>query len=205
MAENHSDGKLEQLRRRLVVPVTTPVVRLIARTGVSPNTITWLGFLITVVGAVFTAYGYLLVSGLIVILAGLFDTLDGALARQTNRITRFGGALDSILDRLSEAVILFGIMVFFFRTKNEPVMSVLLANMTLIGSYMVSYVRARAEGLGVKCEVGISTRPERVAVIALGLIFNQLVIALVVVAVTSFFTAGQRLLYVWQQTKNNSH
>ena len=205
MVENQSNGKLEKLRRRLVVPVTAPIVRLIARTGVGPNAITGIGFLITVVAAVFAAYGYLLASGAIVLLAGLFDTLDGALARETGRVTRFGGALDSILDRLSEGVVLIGITVFFLRTMLSPVIPVLVASLTLVGSYMVSYIRARAEGLGLKCEVGISTRPERVIITALGLIFNQVVVALAIVAVTSYFTAGQRLLYVWQQTKGNSH
>ncbi len=205
LTENRTNEKLEKLRRGLARRFTVPIVRLIARTGVSPNTITWVGFLITVFAAIFATYGYLLASGVTVILAGLFDTLDGALARETGRVTRFGGALDSTLDRVSEAVILFGIMVFFFRAKNEPALPVLLACLTLIGSYLVSYIRARAEGLGLKCEVGISTRPERVVITALGLIFNQVVVALVIVAVTSFFTAGQRLLYVWQQTKGNSH
>ena len=205
LTENRTNEKLEKLRRGLARRFTVPIVRLIARTGVSPNTITWVGFLITVFAAIFAAYGYLLASGVTVILAGLFDTLDGALARETGRVTRFGGALDSILDRLSEGAVLVGITVFFLRTMLSPVVPVLVASLTLVGSYMVSYIRARAEGLGLKCEVGISTRPERVAITALGLIFNRLLIALVIVAVTSFFTAGQRLLYVWQQTKGNSH
>jgi len=139
-----------------------------------------------------------------VLLAGFFDILDGALARRTNRATQFGGILDSTLDRLSEAVVLLAVLVLYAR---EPAfMPVILASLALIGSLLVSYIRARAEGGGLECGVGLFTRAERVVVLALGLLLshlpNALVIALAVIVAFSFFTAGQRLVYVWRQAKS---
>ncbi|GAH64925.1 unnamed protein product, partial [marine sediment metagenome] len=141
--------------------------------------------------------GHLFAAGFLVLLAGFFDILDGALARYTNRTTRFGAVLDSILDRLAEAAVLLAILVLFAREL--PV--ALLVCLALLGSLLVSYIRARAEALGLECQAGLFTRAERVIVLALGLWLNQLVIALAIIVVFSFFTAGQRLVYVWQQTR----
>lgn len=198
-------GKLAGLRKVLAERITGSVVRLLVRTRISPNALTLTGFVVTVLAAALAAYGELFASGLVLLLAGFFDLLDGAVARMSKRVTRFGAALDSTLDRLSEAAVLLGIMVFFLKTIEEPVMPVVLTNLALIGSYMVSYVRARAEGLNLRGEAGISTRPERVAITALGLLLDQLIIALAVVAVMSFITAGQRLLYIWQQTRKDKY
>ena len=138
-----------------------------------------------------------------VLAAGFFDMLDGALARYTNKVTRFGAVLDSTLDRLSEAVLLLGILVLYAR--EQSVALILLVGAALIGSLLVSYIRERAEALGLECQVGFFTRPERVVVLALGLLLNQffeaLAIALAIVVVLSFFTVGHRLIHVWQQTK----
>jgi len=140
-----------------------------------------------------------------VLVAGFFDILDGALARRTKKATPFGGVLDSTLDRLSEAAVLLGILVAF---GGSPLL-VLLVFLALLGSLLVSYVRARAEGVGLECGVGLFTRAERVVVLALGLLLSgiayALVIALAIVAVFSFFTFGQRLVYVWRQTKTHRH
>jgi len=136
--------------------------------------------------------------------------LDGALARHRNQTTRFGAVLDSTLDRLAEAVVLLGILVLLLLTEEQPILlakewSILLVGVALLGSLLVSYVKARAEALGLECQVGLFTRAERVIVLALGLLLNQiayaLVIALAIIAIFSFITVGQRLLYVWQQTK----
>ena len=151
--------------------------------------------------------GNLLAAGLVVLLAGFFDILDGALARGTNRATRFGAVLDSTLDRLAEAVLFFGILGLFLFTGEQPFLftsltqewSVLLVFVTLLGSFLVSYIRARAEALGLSCPVGFFTRTERVIVLALGLLLNQVTIALAIIALFSFITVSQRLLYVCQQ------
>ena len=145
------------------------------------------------------AYDSLLAAGLLVLAAGLFDMLDGALARHTGRVSRFGAVLDSTLDRLSEAAILVA-AVFLFATE-AMVAAAVLAGATLAGAMTVSYLRARMEALGLAGRGGLFTRPERVIVLALGLLIDQLIIALVIVAVFSFITAGQRLIGAWLQLK----
>ncbi len=145
------------------------------------------------------AYDSLLAAGLLVLAAGLFDMLDGALARHTGRVSRFGAVLDSTLDRLSEAAILVA-AVFLFATE-AMVAAAVLAGATLAGAMTVSYLRARMEALGLAGRGGLFTRLERVIVLALGLLIDQLIIALVIVAVFSFITAGQRLIGAWLQLK----
>lgn len=197
-------SRLSEFRKILASYFTRSVVGLLAKTPLTPNTITWIGFVVTVGAGVLIVTGHLFAAGFVVLAAGFFDILDGALARHTNRVTRFGGVLDSTLDRLAEAVILIGLLVVYARDK--AVAEVALVGATLIGSQLVSYVRARAEGLGLKCEIGIFTRAERVVVLVLGLLLSQfdyaLIIALAIIMVFSYVTLGQRLFYVWQQTKN---
>jgi CDP-diacylglycerol--glycerol-3-phosphate 3-phosphatidyltransferase len=184
--------------------ITQPVIRLLVRTPVTPNTITWLGFIITVGAAVLVYYGHLFAAGFVVLVAGLCDMLDGALARRTDRVTRFGGVLDATLDRLSEAALLLAIIAIYAR--GQQVAESVLAGVVLTGSLLVSYLRARLEALGIECRVGLFTRAERVIVLALGLLLSRfdyaLIIALAIIAVLSFFTAGQRLLYARQKTRD---
>ncbi len=196
-------AKLSGVRKTLAYYFTQPALGLLARTGITPSAITWFGFLITGGAAALIITGHLFASGFVVLFSGFFDILDGALARHTNRVTRFGALLDSTLDRLAEAVLLVGILVLYAR--EQSVAPILLVSVALVGSLLVSYIRARAEALGLRCEVGFFTRAERVVVLALGLllnhVFDALIIALAIIAVLSFFTVGQRLIYVWQQTK----
>jgi len=202
--------KLTRVRKTIGYRITEPVVQLLATMPISPNTITWLGFLLAVGAAVLIATGHLLAAGLLVLFAGIFDMLDGALARRTNRTTRFGGILDSTIDRLSDAALLLGILVLFLLAGEESVLfnllaqkwSILLVGVALLVSPLVSYIRARAEAMNLECQVGLFTRAERVIVLVLGLLINQVVIALAIIAVFSFVTVGQRLVHVWQQTKN---
>jgi CDP-diacylglycerol--glycerol-3-phosphate 3-phosphatidyltransferase len=195
--------RLTQTRKVISDHVTQPVVKLLARTPLTPNTVTWLGFVITAGAAVLVATNHIFAAGWVVLIAGFFDMLDGALARITNRVTRFGGILDSTLDRLSEAVLLLSLLAIYARA--QQVAESLLVGIVLVGSLMVSYARARVEGIGIECKVGILTRPERVIILALGLLLNQfdyaLVSALVIIAFLSFFTVGQRLLHAWRQTR----
>jgi len=179
------------------------VAAALARTGLSPNTISWLGFILTLGAAALIITGHPFAGGWVVLVAGFFDILDGALARRLKKVTPFGGILDSTLDRLSEAVVLLAILVLY--AQGAAFIPIILVCLALIGSLMVSYVRARAEGAGLECRVGLFTRAERVVVLALGLLLSGidyvLVIALAIIVVFSFFTLGQRLVYVWQQTK----
>ncbi len=183
--------------------MTRPFVRLLARTGVSPNVITWFGFFIAIGAALLIASGFPIAGGAMVLFGGLFDMLDGALARLTKRVTRFGGILDSTIDRLSEVVILLGILVFYAREPSIP--GILLAGMALPGSLLVSYLRARAEAASLECKVGLFTRTERVIVLALGLLLSQLnfalFIALGIIVFFSFFTVIQRLAHIWRQSR----
>jgi len=197
--------KLAKARKAMSDYLTQPAVKLLARTPVTPNTITWLGFWITVGAAALVITGNLFAAGFVVLVAGFFDMLDGALARTTNRVTRFGSVLDSTLDRLSEAVLLLSILVLY--TRGQQVAESLLVGIALLGSLLVSYIRARIEALGIECKVGLFTRPERVIILALGLLLSQfnyaLVIALAIITFFSFFTVGQRLLYAWRQTRTS--
>jgi CDP-diacylglycerol--glycerol-3-phosphate 3-phosphatidyltransferase len=204
---------LSRVRKAVAHRLTQPIVLLLARTPITPNIITWFGFLLTLGAAVLIVTEQLLAAGFVVLIAGLFDMLDGALARHINRASRFGAILDSTLDRLSEAVLLIGILGLFLLAEEQSVLfaliprewSVVCVGLALIGSLLVSYIRARAEAQGLECQVGVFTRPERVVVLALGLLLGQvasvLVIVLAIIVVFSFFTVGQRLLYVWRQTR----
>ena len=208
--------KLFEIRKALAYRFTEPVVRLLARTPITPSAITWFGFLVTIGAAALIITGHLLTAGFVVLIAGFFDILDGALARRTNQATRFGAVLDSTLDRLSEAVLLLGILALFLFTEEKSAIftllskewTVLLTSVALIGSPLVSYIRTRTESLDLECQVGLFTRAERVITLALGLLLSQinyvfLVITLAIIVVFSFFTVGQRLVYVWRQTKNS--
>ncbi len=191
-------AKSSGVRRTVANYLTQPAVRFLAGTSITPSIITWFGFLLAVGAAALIITGHLFAAGFVVLFAGFFDMLDGALARYTNQTTRFGAVLDSTLDRLSEAVLLIGILLYI---GNQSSVAVLLVFLALLGSLLVSYIRARAEALDLECQVGLFTRAERVIVLALGLWLNQIVIALAIIVGFSFFTFGQRLIYVWQQTR----
>ncbi len=196
--------KLSEARKTIAYYLTQPVVRLLAKTPIAPNAVSWFGFLLTVGAAALIITGHPFAAGFVVLIAGFFDILDGALARSTNRTSQFGAVLDSTLDRLAEAVLLLGILVLY--VKGGFIVGILLVGVALPSSLLVSYIRARAESLGLECQVGFFTRTERVIVLALGLLLSQidyvfLVIALAIIVVFSFVTVTQRLLYVWRQTK----
>jgi CDP-diacylglycerol--glycerol-3-phosphate 3-phosphatidyltransferase len=195
---------LAQLRHKAAQHSTEPIVNLLCRTRLTPNTLTILGFLGSLVAASLIALEYLFIGGLLVLLSGAFDLFDGALARAKNQTTSFGAFLDSTLDRISEAALLFGLLVLYHLTQpSNP--EVWLIYAALVGSILVSYMRARAEGLGIKCEVGVFTRAERVIVLALGLLLSRwidisVLIALCIIAALAWVTVIQRFIYVRQQT-----
>lgn len=197
--------KIVEVRETVAYYLTRPAVLLLAKTSITPNTLTWFGFLLSIGVAALIVTEHLFAAGFLLLVAGLFDLLDGALARHTNQATHFGAVLDSIVDRLAEAVILLGILVLYAR--EQSIIGILLVGIALPSSLLVSYIRARAEAAGLKCKVGLFTRGERVIVLALGLLLSQidyaLVIALGIIALFSLFTVGQRLLHVWRQTKIN--
>ena len=201
--QQRSMTNLSELRKTAAYHFIQPAVRLLARTPITPSALTWFGFLLTIGAAVLIATEHLLIAGVVVLIAGFFDILDGALARHINQTTRFGALLDSTLDRLSEGALLLGILVLYAREPSTT--GVLLAGAALLGSLMVSYLRARGEALGLECQAGLFTRAERVVVLALGLLLSQfdyaLIVALAIIVVFSFITVGQRLVHLWRQTK----
>ena len=190
---------LAETRHKLAERFTTPAARILSKTGVTPNMLTVMGFLVSIAAAVLIAKEYFLAGGLVILLAGAFDLLDGPLARATGKTTRFGAFLDSTLDRLSEAAVIAGILAYY--AYHEGTWESMLAYATFVGSVMVSYLRARAEGLGVKCEVGIFTRAERVVVMSIGLIVGQWIdlanpVMLGIITALAFVTVIQRLIHV---------
>lgn len=169
---------------------------MLARLGITPNTVTVLGLLFNGLVAWVLSGGQFVAGGTLMLAAGVFDMLDGAVARAGSRVTRFGGFLDSTLDRYSEAVLLLGLLAYFARTDNEQ--AVLLVYITFVGSVMISYARARAEALGVSGEVGLFARPERVVLLGVLLVFNAPVLALWILAVGTNFTALQRIWHTYR-------
>jgi CDP-diacylglycerol---glycerol-3-phosphate 3-phosphatidyltransferase len=170
--------------------------------------VTWFGFILILVAAALAGTGHLFAAGWMVLVASFFDMIDGALARRTNQVTRFGAVLDSTLDRLSEAVVLIGIVAYYVFDYNPVTYKqwvIVGIGITMISSFLVSYVRARAEAQNIECQVGIFTRVERVIILALGLLISGvpyvLMIALGIITVLSIVTVIQRLLCVYQQTK----
>ncbi|MFC1956966.1 CDP-alcohol phosphatidyltransferase family protein [Chloroflexota bacterium] len=198
--------KLTEVRKS-AYRITEPLVPFLKRRHITPTTLTWIGFAISLGAAALIATGHLFLAGFVVLASGFFDMLDGALARHTNQVTRFGAVLDSTLDRVSEAVLLLAILAFYLTSGNQPTVGILITGLALIGSPLVSYVRAKAETIGLECKIGLFTRAERVIVLTVGLLASHfsyaLVIALAIIALFSFITAGQRLHYVLKQTRES--
>jgi CDP-diacylglycerol--glycerol-3-phosphate 3-phosphatidyltransferase len=201
---SEKQGSTARLSRKAVGnQLTLPIVRLLTRTSITPNTITWLGFFISAGAAALVITDHPFAAGFVVLIGGFFDLLDGALARYINKTTRFGTVLDSVLDRFSDAIVLIGILVLYAFGRSFA--GIIIASTALLLSLVVSYIRARAESVGLECKVGLFTRPERVVVLALGLILSQfafaLFTALMIIAVFSFITVVQRLHYVQKQAQ----
>ncbi len=195
---------LADLRRIAGRWITRPLNALLVKSRLKPNTLTWCALAISLITAAIIATGHLIIGGLLVLISGLFDILDGALARLTNQSTRFGALLDSTFDRISDAAILLGILVLYASDGNIIVIALIF--LALVMSLLTSYVRARAEGIGIICTVGLFTRTERVIILALGLLLTPLYkfsifIALLLLVIFGFATIVQRLVYVWRQTK----
>lgn len=170
------------------------LVRALEHLKITPNGLTLVGLLIGGVAAFLAAIGAFFTAGMVLLLAGFFDVLDGALARRTGNVTAFGALLDSFVDRVQEACLLLGLLVYYqLRGETGPVLLVYLA---LVSSILVSYVRARAEALGVKeIRVGYMARPQRVIIISIGLLIGQPPVALGIVAALAFFTTLQRVIH----------
>ncbi len=181
-------------------PFLLPVVQLLAKARISPCTVSVIGFLGVALAGLAIALGRLPLGGILLAIFGPLDAVDGLLARKTNQASTFGAFLDSTLDRYAEIALFLGLAYYFL--KESSLAGVILSFLTLSGSLMVSYARARAEGLGLSCKVGLFTRFERLLVLTLGLLLTQLVLpVLAILALLTHYTALQRLLHVYQSTR----
>lgn len=183
--------------RRISSGVVNTIARWLDRIGIHPNTLTLIGFMGHFAAAWLIAKGNLVWGAVVLIFFGLFDTLDGALARIQDNVTQFGAFLDSMCDRFSEAAIFLGI--FYHFDSLDLSIGCLFTLLAMVGSILVSYSRARAEAVGVFPKLGVMTRVERYIVLALTLLLNRLLIGLAAIAIFGLFTIGQRIWFVYHQ------
>ncbi len=188
--------------RRNFKGILDPIAAFLIRLGLQPNTMTLAGLGINLAGAAFLSQGWMTTGGLLVLLAGPFDGLDGTMARQLGQLNKFGACVDSVTDRWSEMFIFLGLLYYYLRLDSpESALASILVFVAIMGSVMVSYTKARAEALGFDCNVGVLTRLERFLVLAPLLIVRQPYLALWFIAVRANVTALQRSLFVRQQSR----
>lgn len=176
--------------------------RVVAKTNLSPNVLTFLGLGLNVVVAAIIASGNLILGGVMLLLAGGWDALDGAVARATNQTTRFGEFLDSTFDRYSDAVVLGGVLIYFTRT-DAGTTPIILTYTAIVGSLIISYVRAKAELVGIRGNVGFAQRLERVIILAVALMLSRPEVGIWVLAILTQATAAHRLLHVWRAMRSD--
>ena len=189
----------DEFRGAVLRYLELPGAKLFRALKFTPNGITILGFLITVVSAYLVGAGWLLAGGIVFLGGGGLDLLDGGLARLTGKASPFGALLDSVFDRLSEAALFVGIAVYALRddiSEDRQIFFITVLLLALIFSQGVSYLRARGEGLGVFTKAGLMTRPERVVLLGVGLIIGQIEWVLLAIAVVSCFTLFQRMFTI---------
>ena len=199
-----SEKKIEKfsfenfLRKTFKTPLDWLASRLM-KLGITPNHITLIGLVGTIGAAVLITFGYLRWAGLVTALIAPLDAVDGALARLRGTPKRFGAFFDSVIDRYDELVLLGALVLYFY--NQSDLTGVVLTFLAVIGSVMVSYTRARAEGLGLDAKTGILTRIERSIVLIIGLLFAKPIFSVGIIAVLANITAIQRIAKVWQQSK----
>jgi len=175
-----------------------PAVSLLVILKFTPSAATFVGLAIAVIAAYFIGEGEFLIGGILVLVGSAFDLLDGGIARATRSVSKRGALMDSVFDRVSELAVLLGFAMYFVSGADESQPAVLLAFVAMSGSTMVSYVRARAEGLGVKGTAGFMTRPERVAILVVCLIFGYPMAALWILGVGTPLSAAWRFIDAWR-------
>ncbi len=196
---------MENWARKNLSPLLGPVVAAMARTGVSPNLLTFAGFSLNVVAGVLIALGQPFWGGVVMTaLAMPLDAVDGAVARALGKQSKFGAFFDSTLDRFAEGALLAG-LAYYFAVRGDT-LSVVVTFVALIGSFMVSYTRARAEGLGLECKVGLFSRFGRFLLLVAGLLLSiitpfTLVVMVWLMAVLTLYTAIERMVHVYRLTR----
>jgi CDP-diacylglycerol--glycerol-3-phosphate 3-phosphatidyltransferase len=175
------------------------IVRALALSKINPNVLTFLGLVINMIAAAFLAVGQFRTAGFVIIFAGLFDMVDGRVARETNRVTRFGAFFDSVLDRYSDLGLLVGLLVYY-GSLNRP-SYVVLTSVVMTASVMISYTRTRAENIIPTCKVGFLERPERVVLLIIGALFDRMAPVLWVIAVIGNITVIHRMIFTYTEAK----
>ena len=180
------------------ISALNPLVRISTAFRIHPNFFTTLSFLISLLSAWVLLSGHLRWGGVLILVSGTFDIIDGAVDRAAKMATKFGALYDSTLDRYAELAVFFGILGYYLNYTDRDVL--LPVGAALCGSFMVSYIRARAEGLGFECKVGWMQRPERVVLLGFGAIFGEsiLLFFIIFIAALSNITAIQRIFYIWK-------
>jgi CDP-diacylglycerol---glycerol-3-phosphate 3-phosphatidyltransferase len=178
--------------------IVDSIVEGLARLHVHPNILTLIGLLINIIAMVLFARGIFLWAGFVVVLAGIFDMVDGEVARRTKRVTKFGAFFDSVIDRYSDMLLLLGLVIWY--AKINRIFYVGLTGLVLIGSVLTSYTRARAESLIPACKVGFLERPERIVLLIIGSLWDRMAAVLWVMAILSNWTVSQRIWYTWRET-----
>jgi len=181
-----------QLRRGFM-----PMLSALQWLKITPNQVTIAGTVLNVGAAALVVFDHLIYAGIVFLVAGCFDMLDGALARLAKKVTPFGAFLDSTLDRVSEGVVLAAI-AYLLASEGRSIDAALVV-LAVLGSILVSYTRARAESLGLECKVGLMSRPERVILVALGLFFDVLPYVIYIMLALTVFTVIQRVVHTYRQ------
>ena len=175
------------------------IVRGLALTKISPNALTFIGLLINIGAAVLLAFGQFRWAGVVIIGAGIFDMVDGRVARETGQVTRFGGFFDSVLDRYSDLALLMGLLVYYASINRN--FYVVMTAVVMTASVMISYTRARSENTIPQCKVGFMERPERIVLFIIGCLFDRMAPVLWIVAVMGNLTVIHRMIYTYQESK----
>ena len=175
------------------------IVRLLSGARIHPNLLTSIGLGINGIAAWLFAKGEFASAGIVVLCGAVFDLVDGPVARTSNRVTRFGGFLDSVLDRYSDLILLMGLLVYY--ASINRFFYIVLTAIVMAGSVLVSYSRARAENVMPKCQVGFLERPERIVLIIIGALFNRMAPVLWIIAVFSNITVVHRIVHTWRETR----
>ena len=175
------------------------LVQVLTLSGVHPNVLTLIGLVVNGVAAWILSRGEFLYAGLVILGAAVFDLTDGAVARNANKVTRFGGFLDSVMDRYSDLILLTGLLVYYAGINRFGY--IVLTAVAMTGTVLVSYSRSRAENVIESCKVGFLERPERIVLIIIGALFNRMAPVLWVLAVLSNLTVIHRIVHTWRETR----
>jgi CDP-diacylglycerol--glycerol-3-phosphate 3-phosphatidyltransferase len=167
----------------------------------NPNLFTLMGFFSTLFASFLILKGFLILAGLLIIFSGIFDLIDGVVARRLGKVTTFGGFLDSVLDRYSDLLLFLSLLIYYLK-RGDPVL-VILTSVVSIGTALIPYVRARAEAINVPCNIGLMERAERIILLSAGALFGWMELMLWVLAILTHFTVLQRIYHVWKKLRHS--